>query len=114
MRQALWVAILVVLGLSGCGGDSTPAVSAPPNQAPDAAFAAALDAELKASTAANTFSGAVPVVRDGQTVFEGAYGLSDREQNLPNALLTQFRVGSMNKMSTAVAVLQLVQAGEVA
>ena len=76
-------------------------------------FATALDAELEEATAADQFSGAVLVVRDGVTLFEGAYGLADREQNIPNSPDTRFRVGSMNKMLTAVAVLQLVQAGEV-
>jgi CubicO group peptidase (beta-lactamase class C family) len=57
------------------------------------------------------FSGAVLVTRDGRTLFEGAYGLADRERNVPNTPQTQFRNGSMNKMMTAVAALQFVQAG---
>ena len=80
---------------------------------PDAFFAAVLGARLEAATAANQFSGAVLVVRDGVTLFEGAYGLANREQGTPNTLDTQFRVASMNKMLTAVAVLQLVQDGRV-
>ena len=80
---------------------------------PEAAFVAALDERLEDATAANTFAGAVLIVRDGRTVFESAYGLADRAEATPNSLLTKFRVGSMNKMLTAVAVLQLVQAGEV-
>jgi CubicO group peptidase (beta-lactamase class C family) len=54
----------------------------------------------------------VLVTRHGRTVFEGAYGRADRERSLPNTLLTQFRAGSMYKMLTAVAVLQLVQEGK--
>jgi CubicO group peptidase (beta-lactamase class C family) len=53
----------------------------------------------------------VLVSRDGHTLFEGAYGLADRERGIPNTPATQFRVGSMYKMLTAVAALQLVQAG---
>ncbi len=78
---------------------------------PNSAFVVALRARLEAATKADAFSGAVLIVRDGRTVFEGAYGLADREQGIPNSLLTKFRVASMNKMLTAVAVLQLVQAG---
>src|SRR5205814_1123559 len=37
----------------------------------------------------------------------------DREKKIQDRLNTQFRLGSMNKMFTAVAVLQLVQAGKV-
>ncbi|HEX8273721.1 MAG TPA: serine hydrolase domain-containing protein [Longimicrobiaceae bacterium] len=77
----------------------------------DSAFVAALRARLAADTEADQFSGAVLVTRDGRTLFEGAYGFADRERRVPNTPLTQFRVGSMYKMVTAVATLQLVQAG---
>ena len=80
---------------------------------PDSVFVSTLRARLADVTAANQFSGAVLVMRDGKTLFEGAYGLADRENNVANTTQTQFRVGSMNKMLTAVAVLQLVQAGKV-
>jgi CubicO group peptidase (beta-lactamase class C family) len=46
-------------------------------------------------------------------VFEHAYGLADRAQKIPNALDTRFRIGSMNKMFTATAIMQLVQAGKI-
>jgi CubicO group peptidase (beta-lactamase class C family) len=39
--------------------------------------------------------------------------LADRENGIPNTLQTRFRIGSMNKMFTAVAILQLVEAGKV-
>ncbi len=79
----------------------------------DSAFVSVLRTRLEAAAETGEFSGAVLVARDGRTLFEGAYGLADREQNIANTPLTQFRVGSMNKMLTAAAVLQLVQAGKV-
>lgn len=39
--------------------------------------------------------------------------MADRERNVPNTVNTRFRIGSMNKMFTAVAVMQLVQAGKI-
>jgi CubicO group peptidase (beta-lactamase class C family) len=63
--------------------------------------------------AVDLFSGAVLVAKDGKTVFAQAYGLADREKKTPNTLKTRFRLGSMNKMFTAVATLQLVQNGKV-
>ena len=39
--------------------------------------------------------------------------MADREKKIPNTLDTKFRIGSMNKMLTATAVLQLVQAGKI-
>src|SRR4029079_3320700 len=62
--------------------------------------------------AADLFSGAVLVAKDGKTVFAQAYCLADREKKTPNTLKTRFRLGSMNKMFTAVATLQLVQDGK--
>src|SRR5437762_10539486 len=53
------------------------------------------------------------ITKGGKTVFSGAYGLADREKKAKNELYTQFRIGSMNKMFTAVAVLQLVQSGKI-
>ncbi|HEY3213463.1 MAG TPA: serine hydrolase domain-containing protein [Actinomycetota bacterium] len=74
---------------------------------------AALETFLREEVSADRFSGAVLVAKDGEVVFIHAYGLADREQKIPNTLQTRFRVGSMNKMFTAVAILQLVEAGEV-
>jgi CubicO group peptidase (beta-lactamase class C family) len=62
--------------------------------------------------AVDLFSGAVVVAKDGKTVFAQAYGLADREKKTPNTLKMRFRLGSMNKMFTAVATLQLVQKGK--
>jgi len=53
------------------------------------------------------------VARKDKPLFSGAYGLADREKKIPNKLTTRFRIGSMNKMFTAVAVLQLAQAGKI-
>jgi len=62
--------------------------------------------------AEDKFSGAVAISRNGKTLFAQAYGLADREKKTPNTLQTQFRMGSMNKMFTATAILQLAQAGK--
>jgi CubicO group peptidase (beta-lactamase class C family) len=62
--------------------------------------------------AVDLFAGAVLVAKDGKTVFAQAYGLADREKKTPNTLKTRFRLGSMNKMFTAVATLQLAQDGK--
>lgn len=74
---------------------------------------AALRAKLGKDAAADQFAGAVLIAKEGKPVFTAAYGLSDREKKTANEPGTQFRMGSMNKMFTAVAVLQLVQAGKI-
>jgi D-alanyl-D-alanine carboxypeptidase len=59
------------------------------------------------------FSGAVLVTKNGKAIMSGAYGLADREKKIPNSLNTKFRIGSMNKMFTAVSILQLAQDGRI-
>ncbi len=73
---------------------------------------AALRTYLDQATTADKFSGTALVAQNGKTIFEQAYGLADRAKKTPNQLNTQFRIGSMNKMFTAVAIMQLVQAGK--
>jgi D-alanyl-D-alanine carboxypeptidase len=61
---------------------------------------------------ADKIAGAVLVANNGKPIFAQAYGLADREHHVPNTLPTPFRLGSMNKMFTAVATLQLVKEGK--
>jgi D-alanyl-D-alanine carboxypeptidase len=68
---------------------------------------------LRDAAAADRFSGAVLVEKNSQVLLSRACGLADRERGIPNTLQTRFRIGSMNKMFTAVAVLQLAEAGKV-
>ncbi len=74
---------------------------------------AALRAELDARVARDQFSGAVLVAKHGKVNFAQAYGMADRDKQIANTLDTRFRIGSMNKMFTATAILQLVQARKV-
>lgn len=67
---------------------------------------------LNEAVSVDTFCGTVLLAKNGKTIFAQAFGLADREHHIPNSLNTRFRIGSMNKMFTAVAVLQLVSAGK--
>ena len=73
----------------------------------------ALAARVDRLTREDEFSGAVLVAKDGRVLFSRAYGMADRNRRIPNTVRTRFRIGSMNKMLTAVAILQLVEAGKV-
>jgi 7,8-dihydropterin-6-yl-methyl-4-(beta-D-ribofuranosyl)aminobenzene 5'-phosphate synthase len=61
--------------------------------------------------AAEQFSGAVLVAKDGAPVYMAAHGLASRSPDVPNQTDTRFNLGSMDKMFTAVAVMQLVEQG---
>ncbi len=65
--------------------------------------------KLEQDASAGRFSGAAMVRKDGKTLLAEAYGFADRERKIPNTLKTRFRIGSMNKMFTAVAILQLAE-----
>jgi CubicO group peptidase (beta-lactamase class C family) len=60
------------------------------------------------------WSGTLLVARDGHILSAEAHGLADREAGVPISLDTRFRMGSMNKMFTGVATLQLIGAGRLA
>ena len=80
----------------------------------DQSLVAALRKRLANQASADRFAGAVLVARQGKPIFAQAYGLADREHKIPNTLHTRFTIASMNKMFTAVATMQLVQAGKLA
>src|SRR5687768_9979255 len=67
------------------------------------------DALLTVYTEQNKFSGNVLIAREGRIIFQKSYGFANRENKKPNTLQTEFRVGSLTKMFTSVAVLQLVE-----
>jgi CubicO group peptidase (beta-lactamase class C family) len=54
----------------------------------------------------------VLIAHNGKPVFAQAYGLADREHKLSNTVKTRFHIGSMNKMFTCVAIVQLAQQGK--
>jgi len=56
----------------------------------------------------------VLVARKGKTVFECVLGLADRERKAPLASDTIYRIASMTKPVTSVALLMLVEEGRVA
>lgn len=91
--------------------DPKPPGVAPPPRLDDAALGRAVTDQL--ALLGDDFSGAVLVARRGKVVFSAAQGLADRERGTPNTVQTRFRVGSMDKMFTGVAILQLAQAGKV-
>ena len=73
-----------------------------------------LDGYVTKLAAAGEFSGVVLVARAGEPVFLRAYGLADREKQIPNTVRTRFNIGSINKAFTQAAIRQLVGEGRLA
>lgn len=68
---------------------------------------------LLKKTEKNKFSGTVLIAKDGNPIFQRAYGYASKRFEVPNKLDTKFNLGSINKSFTAVAILQLVEDGKI-
>lgn len=77
-----------------------------------AALLPTLDQFLTEQTNANLFSGAVLVAQNGQILISKGYGMADRAHQRPNTPQTKFRLGSLTKSFTALAILQLQAQGK--
>lgn len=95
------------------GTEDVPPGAARPAKLALSPLIKAVEARAASRAAKDQFSGAVLLAQDGRVRFQKAYGLADREKRMPNSLDTQFRFGSMGKMFTAVATMQLVQDGKI-
>lgn len=58
------------------------------------------------------FSGTVLIAKGDQVLWEKACGEAAKSWHVPNNIDTKFNLGSMNKMFTATAVMQLVEKGQ--
>jgi len=64
---------------------------------------------LASEMLADDFSGVVVLSRKGEVIFSGVYGSASKEYGTPNTLDTRFNLGSINKLMTRIAVMQLVE-----
>jgi CubicO group peptidase (beta-lactamase class C family) len=78
----------------------------------DAEIAKELGGYVDRLAAQELFSGTVLVAKDGKPIVTKAVGLANRDFDVPVTLDTKFNLGSMNKMMTGVACMQLVEAGK--
>lgn len=96
------------------GGLATGPVHAQdPRQSPSAeTVAAQADEYCRAQVAINQFSGSVLVAKGDQVLFAKGYGLANVEHDVPNTPKTKFRLGSITKQFTAMAILILQEQGK--
>jgi CubicO group peptidase (beta-lactamase class C family) len=74
--------------------------------------AAAVDALLTRRLQRHQFTGSVLVAVKGKVVLAKGYGYADAAQRRPNTVNTAFRIGSITKQFTAMAILELQAAGK--
>jgi N-acyl-D-aspartate/D-glutamate deacylase/CubicO group peptidase (beta-lactamase class C family) len=108
-KSQIFISLLtLVIGLFfiGCGG------GAPSSRGPDPA--AQVDALFEPWTVGDSPGAAVMVIEDGEILFEGGFGLADIEFQTPITPQSAFRLASVSKQFTAMAVMILAERGQLA
>jgi N-acyl-D-aspartate/D-glutamate deacylase len=95
------------LFLIACGGQDLGSA-----RSPDAN--AQVEALFEEFTAGDSPGAAVMVIEDGEILFEGGFGLADIESGTPITPQSAFRLASVSKQFTAMAVMILAERGQLA
>ena len=101
---------LAIILFSGCKKDSSPTPDPvdPPQQ-----DITALDTKITQWMASNNMPGfSLAISKNGKLVYRKGYGVGDKEANTPVTAESEFRVASVSKLITSVAVMKLVQDGK--
>jgi D-alanyl-D-alanine carboxypeptidase len=88
--------------------------SSPAPASNDADLASKIRERVAQMHGTDVFSGAILIAHHGKVLLGQASGDADIARNVRNTPETQFGIASMNKMFTAVAILQLVSQGKLA
>lgn len=73
----------------------------------------AIKSEISSLLEQTDFKGCFLASSSEGILFCNSFGLANAELNVPNTVNTKFRIGSLTKQFTAVAILQLVQQGQI-
>ena len=71
-----------------------------------------IDDLVKDLISKDEFSGTILVAKNGEPIYKNAVGYAHKGFKVPNKLDTKFNLGSMNKMFTGTAIMQLEQQGK--
>lgn len=89
-------------------GEANPARVKPK----DGDFLKTVGALIDAQSERDKFSGVVLIAKDGNPVLERAVGMASKPYRVANKMEMRFNLGSINKLFTHVAILQLTEAGK--
>jgi CubicO group peptidase (beta-lactamase class C family) len=88
------------------------APDAPTRRLTDAEVVEQLKAYVERMANRDVFSGTVLLAKAGKPLYRAAFGEANKDFGVRNTIDTKFNLGSMNKMFTAVSVMQLAEAGK--
>lgn len=102
---------LVALLFTACSKNSD---SPPPPPKPQQEDIAVIDTRAQTWMTQNNMPGlTLAISKNGKLVYAKGYGLSDKEAGTPVTTETEFRIASVSKLFTSVAVMKLVQDGKI-
>lgn len=70
------------------------------------------DEYINAVVKAGWFNGSVLIAREGKVIVHKSYGMANLELDVPNTTQTKFRLGSITKPFTAMAIMLLQERGK--
>ena len=108
MDVKLLIFALAPLAVAGCSPVAETVESVPANHGKDAAR---YD-HWRNLVVDRDFSGAIAVALNGQLIFSTAHGYADQEARHPNMVETRFGLASTGKLLTSIAIMQLVENGQ--
>jgi CubicO group peptidase (beta-lactamase class C family) len=122
MRQRIRIAAVVavlfpagaaaVFGIRQASPPAAPADAVRPAAVDPSTAAKRIDDYMQAQAAVNGFSGSILLARDGRPILAKGYGFANVEWQISNTPQTKFRIGSITKPFTSMAVMQLQERGK--
>ncbi len=100
------VASMICVGFLGCGGEE------PSGRDPE--ITAQVTALFEDWAADESPGAAVMVIEDGEILFKGGFGFADIESGIPITPQSAFRLASVSKQFTAMAIMILSERGQLA
>ncbi len=105
-RLAILLALCVLFSLSASAQNGAGSL------ATNDQIVAKADEYMAAVLKVDGFSGSILVARDGKPIVSKAYGMSNIELNVPNTPRSIYRLGSVTKQFTSMAIMMLQERGK--
>ena len=99
-RPLRWIAVLVSAGLLVCGSIRAQDLQSK------------IERYMQASMKIDHFMGSILVAQRGRVLVSKGYGMAKIKLDIPNGPDTEFRIGSITKQFTAMAILELQARGK--
>ena len=98
--------------VAACVALAAPLTAAVPSAAPDAQLASTVDDYVQPLVDLGVFQGTVLVARGEELLVEKVYGFANVELGVPNKPEQVFRIASLSKAFTQLALAKLAEEGQ--